>query len=214
MDVHLHSGLCSWSSLFFLIFVNDLTEDISSNERLFADDVALFVKVIDPENACIKNDLSTVSKWAKTWKMQFNPDPTKPATEIILSRKRNKRVHPVIEFNNVPVKTDDSTAHLGVISDDKLDFSEHVSEKIKMVNKGISLLIKFLSKFTNRNTRNMLYKMHVRWHLDYGNLIYHDQLSSSKTLYESLPYNAGLIISGCWKGTNKLKLYTELGWES
>ena len=56
--------------------------------------------------------------------------------------------------------------------------------------------------------------MHVRCHLDYGDMIYHDQLSSSTTLLESLQYNAGLIISGCWKGTNKLKLYTELGWES
>ena len=33
-------------------------------------------------------------------------------------------------------------------------------------------------------------------------------------LLESVQYQAGLIISGCWKGTNKLKLYNELGWES
>ena len=87
--------------LFFLIYINDLTEDISSNVQLFADDVALFVKVRDPENAylTLKNDRNTISKWANTWKMQFNPDPTKPATENIFSHKRNKPVHPVRELN-------------------------------------------------------------------------------------------------------------------
>ena len=34
--------------LLFLIFINDITEGISYNIRLFADDVALFAKVSDP----------------------------------------------------------------------------------------------------------------------------------------------------------------------
>ena len=71
--------------LLFLVYINDLTEDISSNIRLFVDDVALFIKVVDIDNAHIilKKDLETISAWAKKWKMQFNPDPTKPATEVI-----------------------------------------------------------------------------------------------------------------------------------
>ena len=75
-------------------------------------------------------------------------------------------------------------------------------------NSPIGLLTK-TSSFTNRNTLNMLCKMHVRCHLDYGDMIYHDQLCSTSKLLESIQYN-----TGCWKGTNKLKLYTELGWES
>ena len=201
--------------LLFLIYINDLTENISSNIRLFADDVALFIKVVDPNVAfkAIESDLATISKWAETWKMQFNPDPTKPATEVVFSYKKNKLPHPQIKFNNVAVKTEESTVHLGVILDSKLNFSDHVSEKIKKANQGISLL-KFLSSYTNRGTLNMLYKMHVRCHLEYGDMIYHDQLCSTSKLLESIQYNAGLIITGCWKGTNKLKLYTELGWES
>ena len=31
---------------------------------------------------------------------------------------------------------------------------------------------------------------------------------------ESIQYQAGLVVSNCWKGTNKDKLYKELGWES
>ena len=201
--------------LLFLIYINDLTENISSNIRLFADDVALFIKVDDPVicYSTLKRDLQTISNWAETWKMQFNPDPTKPATEVVFSHKKKKFSHPHIIFNSVPVKTEDYTEHLGVFLDSKLNFNKHISEKLKIANKGISLL-KFLSTFTNRNTLNMLYKMHVRSHLDYGDIIFHDQLSCNTNILEKIQYKAGLIVSGCWKGTNKLKLYTELGWES
>ena len=31
---------------------------------------------------------------------------------------------------------------------------------------------------------------------------------------ESVPYSAGLAITGTWKGTSRNKIYEELGWES
>ena len=215
---HIKAGVPQGSvlgPLLFLIYINDLTENISSNIKLFADDVALFIKVVDPTLSCytLQGDLEKITKWANTWKMQFNPDPTKPATEVIFSHKINKPFHPTLTLNNIPVKTENCTVHLGVTLDSKLNFSDHIAEQIKTANKGVSLL-KFLSTFTNRNTLNMLYKMHVRSHLDYGDVIFHDQLSSSTNILEKLQYKAALIVSGCWKGTNKLKLYTELGWES
>ena len=53
--------------------------------------------------------------------------------------------------------------------------------------------------------------MYVRPHLDYGDVIYHDQLVDMMNAIESIQYQAGLIITKCWKGTNKLKLYTSWG---
>ena len=41
--------------------------------------------------------------------------------------------------------------------------------------------------------------------LDYGDLM---------KLVEQVQYKAGLIVSGCWQGTNRDELYEELGWES
>ena len=32
-------------------------------------------------------------------------------------------------------------------------------------------------------------------------------------ILEAIQYKAGLIVSGCWKWTNRTKLYAELGWE-
>ena len=37
------------------------------------------------------------------WKMSFNPDPSKPAQEVIFGRKLKKVPHPSITFNNNPL---------------------------------------------------------------------------------------------------------------
>ena len=79
--------------------------------------------------------------------------------------------------------------------------------------KGVSLL-KFLSKYLNRSKLDLAYKMHVRPHLEYGDVIFHDRSSDLMNALESVQYKAGCIVAGGWKGTSKIKLFKELGWES
>ena len=33
-------------------------------------------------------------------------------------------------------------------------------------------------------------------------------------LIERVQYKTAIIVSGCWQGTSRVKLYDELGWES
>ena len=201
--------------LLFLIYINDLTVNISSQIKLFADDASLFLPVRDTAmcQQVLKKDLDTITKWAYQWKMKFNPDITKQAIEVIFSQKRNKPDHPSIKFNGIPVKRESETQHLGVVLDDKLNFRNHILNKIKVATKGLGLL-KFLSKFMNRDKLNLMYKMYIRSHLDNGDVIYHNQLAEMMKKLESVQYNAGLIVTGCWKGTSMEKIYSELGWES
>ena len=50
----------------------------------------LFSIVKDPlaSAADLNHDLNLISQWAHKWKMEFNPDPTKQATEVLFSCKR------------------------------------------------------------------------------------------------------------------------------
>ena len=54
--------------LLFLLYINDIVQDIGSNSRLFADDTSLFIIVDDPvtEVGCINTDLE------KNLKLGFN----------------------------------------------------------------------------------------------------------------------------------------------
>ena len=201
--------------LLFLVYINDLADGVSSNIKLFADDSSLFARVknnVNITHARLTDDLQTITSWAHSWKMKFNPDITKQAIEVIFSHKNSKPFHPPLVFNNIPVDRRSSTKHLGVILDERLSFSEHVKEAIEKAKKGIALM-KFLSNKVSSAVLELTYKMYVRPHLDYGDVIYHDQHSKSMELLEKVQYQAGLIVSRCWRGTSKRKLYGELGWE-
>ena len=69
--------------LLFLVYINDLECNIKSNINFYADDTMLFSIVKDPiiSTNDLNHDLSIIQKWAYQWKMEFNPDPTKQATE-------------------------------------------------------------------------------------------------------------------------------------
>ena len=73
----------------FLIYINDLTDNLTSNQKLFADDTSLFSTVTDqnPTANQINNDFHSINTWAYQWKMNFNPDTSRQGEEFIISRK-------------------------------------------------------------------------------------------------------------------------------
>ena len=87
--------------LFFLIYINDLVDDLSSETKLFADGTSLFATVYDEAVAAdqLNCDLSIISDWAYQWKMQFNPDKNKQAVQVIFSCKKYEPIHPSLFFN-------------------------------------------------------------------------------------------------------------------
>ena len=92
-------------------------------------------------------------------------------------------------------------------------FRYHVNEKIKKSVKGIGLLRK-LPSILPRTSLLTIYKLFIRPHLDYGEVVY-DQSSNdafSKKL-ETVKYNASLAIKGPIKGTSREKRYQKLGLE-
>ena len=160
--------------LLFLIFINDLESGIISQIKFFADDTSLYSVVRDPDKSAreLNHDLEVINDWAKQWKMSFNPDPTKPAEEILFSHKRKPRTHPPLFFNGVEVKRVTEHKHLGLIFDPLLNFAAHFKEKMAKARKGIGL-IKHLRAYLPTNVLDQIYKMHVRPHLDYCDFIYH-----------------------------------------
>ena len=206
--------------------MNDLEKGIKSSVNFFADDTSLFSTVYDPKISSdeLNHDLQLISQWAFQRKMSFNPDPTTPAEEIMFSRKLNQQVHPPLFFNNIMVKQVNEHKHLGLTLNSKLTFTNHVVENIAKARKGVGV-IKYLSSYVPIKNLDQIYKMHVRPHLDFCDVIYHkpeieslfvtsSRLSYWMGLIERVQYQATSAVTGTWQGTNTDKFYEELGWES
>ena len=162
--------------LFFLIFINDLSDNLISNPKLFADDASLFSVVQDITLSAknLNDDLKKINKWTFQWKMSFNPDPNKQAQEVIFSRKLNKPNHPSLNFNNTIVIQSTNHKHLGMV----LDTQEHLKDKLSKISKTIGLLRK-LQKILTRAPLLTIYKSFIRLHLDYGGIIYDKAYNTS-----------------------------------
>ena len=202
--------------LLFLVYINDLSKNLSSTAKLFADDTSIFSVVHDISLSSLQlnDDLIKISNWTHQWKILFNPEVTKQAQEVIFSRKSQKVTHPTVYLNNSPVTWSSSQKHLGIHLDEKLNFIHHIKEKISKANIGIGV-IKKLNNTLPRKTLLTIYKSFVRPHLDYGDIIY-DQPNNENfcNKLETVQYNATLAITVSIQGTSKVKLYTKLGLES
>ena len=113
-----------------------------------------------------------ITDWAHQWKMLFNPDITKQAVEIIFSNKRSPSVFEPLTFNNIPVKLATETKHLGLILDNKLSFLSHIENKLAKARQGLGLL-RQLKKWVSLNVLDVVYKLYIRPHFDYGDVVYH-----------------------------------------
>ena len=144
--------------LSFLIFINDLEKNIKSNIKFFADDTMLFSVVKNPDvcATALNHDLGLIGQWAHQWKMQFNPDVTKQATEVIFSCKKNKPTHPQLTFNDNTVVEVKDQKHLGLTLSPSLSFTKHINEKLSKAKRIIGI-IKHISRYLPLKTLDQMY---------------------------------------------------------
>ena len=87
--------------LLLLIYIYDLPDDLTTNVKLFADDTLLFC-VVHNMNASTINlsyDLNKIWNSAIRKQMNFDPNPSKQAQEIIFSRKLQTKNQNSVYFN-------------------------------------------------------------------------------------------------------------------
>ena len=107
--------------LLFLVYINDLERNIKSKIKFSADHTKLFSIVKDPVTSAndLNQNLAMIYQCAHEWKMEFNSDPIKQATEVLFYLRKI-----------VVVKVNEQK-HLGLTFEPGLSFEKHLSEKIK-----------------------------------------------------------------------------------
>ena len=142
--------------------------------------------------------------------MEFNPDPSKQATEVLFSCKKSSPNHSQLVFSSTIIAKVNSHKHLGLILDSRLSFEKHLIEKIIKAKKNVGVL-KYLSNFLPLMTLDHMYEALVHSHLDYVDTLYHMpshqyqphlgmSLNSLMEKVGRIQYQAALAITGTWSG--------------
>ena len=144
-----------------------------------------------------------ISEWANLVKMCFNPDPSKEAVTIYFLTKIVPVNATAAFLSNSAIADSDRHKHLGLILDSKMNFDNHLGEKILEANKGIGL-INSLKRFLSRDSPLTTYITFVRSHLGYGDALYDYLFNAtfSQNL-ECVQYNVWLAITGCFCGISR-----------
>ena len=115
---------------------------------------------------------------------------------MTFSRECTKEDHPPIYFSDIQVTQTTVQKYIGMYLDEKLSYNTHIKEKLSKVYKGIGLLRNLPSK-PPRQALVAIYKVFIRTHLDYGDIVY-DKPNNETFInkIERARYDAALAITG------------------
>ena len=88
--------------LFFLIYINDIADNLLSITRIFFLTILLFplLALVCRTLRVFKNhDLHIIANWSRQWLVDFNPN----KTEAMLFTLKRTVSYPKLVFNNTPV---------------------------------------------------------------------------------------------------------------
>ena len=126
--------------LLFLIYVNDITENMECTVNLFADDTSVQQRINNANSFDIVNrDLQRLTSYGVHWLVKFNATKT---DYMIVSKKRNRPNHPNLILNGEIISESENHTHLGVTINNKLSWSVHINMTIAKADRRLSVAIK------------------------------------------------------------------------
>ena len=164
--------------ILFLIYINDLPDEVRSKVRLFADDTAVYLAVTNLNDAQqLQQDLDKLQLWEDRWDMEFNPS---KCTVIQVTRSK-KLIPSVYTLHGHILETVSSAKYLGVNLTNDLNWSNHVQQVSSSANRSLGFLKRNI-RSKNPGIRQTAYKALVRPVLEYSSPVWspHTQQNINK----------------------------------
>jgi hypothetical protein len=196
--------------LLFLVFINDITNNIESNINLFADDTSL-MEIIEnyvESYAKLNRDLDRLSTWSNKWLVTFNATKT---VYLKITRKTNPTPNPILRLNGEVIKEALTHKHLGLTFNQTLTWSDHIKLLSTKAAQCVGLLRR-ICRDVPRECLEILYKYMIRPLLEYGDVIFDGSADTHIKKLEEVQRQAALACTGAYRHTKSDILLDELGW--
>jgi ribonucleases P/MRP protein subunit RPP40 len=150
--VEVNSGVIQGSvlgPLLFILFINDLIDQIKNNPKVFADDTKSIAKLSENNpNSNFQNDINNVLEWTNVWLMRLNLDKCKV---MHLSKKNPKTAYIMRSYENnesKKIEITESQRDLGIQVSSNLKYADQVSKASSKANSVLGMLKR---TFVSRN---------------------------------------------------------------
>ena len=197
--------------LLFLVYINDLPDQVKSTTRLFADDCLLYRRITSPEDVKIlQNDLDVLQEWEKRWQMSFNPD----KCEVLRITLKHKSIISDYKIHDHKLKTVKTAKYLGLNIDSKLNFNEHINNICKKANTTRAFVAR-ITKLCPRKVKEDAYKTLVRPRLEYASAVWNPHTLNKINQIEAIQRRAVRSVANNFDRTSSVtEMLQKFEWES
>ena len=199
--------------LLFSLYINDISSDIESEIRLFADDCVCYREIKDEEDTIkLQRDIDRLGSWARKWGMRFHPV---KCNMMQLTRKRIKKIHASYTLEGTDLENVESIKYLGVTITSDLRWNTHVSNVCTKANRILGFLRRNLYSCPQQ-VKKAAYKGLVRPDLDYGSLVWDPPGVVLQEELESVQKRAARFVTGNYnyETGSMTGILGQLKWES
>ncbi|KAG7301647.1 hypothetical protein JYU34_014621 [Plutella xylostella] len=167
------------SPLLFAIFINSISENLSSSYHLYADDLQIYTQSVTSDLpqaiAATNNDLNIILDWSRRYGLKVNP--TKTQSILIGSSRLLCNVDyahlPSIIFDNVQIPFGNVVKNLGIFIDKHLSWGPQLDSVSRKVF-GSASSLRRLRNFLPTSTKIALSQSLLLPILDYADASYLD----------------------------------------
>ena len=199
--------------LLFSLYINDISSDIESEIRLFADDCVCYREIKDEKDTMkLQRDIDRLGSWARKWGMRFQPV---KCNMMQLTRKRIKKIHASYTLEGTNLENVESIKYLGVTITSDLRWNTHVSNVCTKANRTLGFLRRNLHSCP-QEVKEAAYKGLVRPVLDYGSSVWDPPGVVLQEELESVQKRAARFVTGNYdyETGSMTGILGQLKWES
>ena len=125
--------------ILFLAYMNDLSDQVKSRVRLFADDTAIYMYLAicsEGETITLQNNLFILEQWEQRWDMSFNPS----RCQVLHITRAKWPIQTRYILHGIVLESVPSAKYLGVTISDNLSWTPHINSVSKKANQTLGFL--------------------------------------------------------------------------
>ena len=199
--------------LLFSLYINDISADIESEIRLFADDCVCYREIKNEEDTLkLQRVIDRLGSWARKWGMRFQHV---KCNMMQLTNKRSSKIQANYTLEGTVLENLESIKYLGVTITNDLKWNTYISNVCTKANRTLGFLRRNLYSCP-QYVKEVAYKGLVRPVLEYGSSVWDPHTLGLQEELEKVQNRAAMFVTGnyVFEARSMTGILGQLKWES
>ena len=194
--------------LMFLLYINDISNNLTSHIRLFADDCIIYRTISSPEDPLhLQEDLDRIFNWTTRWQMQLN---IQKCVVLQCTRSHFPRISKYVIDGHV-LELKHQHTYLGLIVNETMQWSPHINNLAVKASKVLNFIKRNLSNCSSE-TKASAYLSLVRPIMEYASCVWDPHEFVNIQALEKVQRAVRWAFSDYGRHSSVTRMLTQLGW--